>query len=73
MAQENNDIVSLLDVNRLLYLPSTDASPSINRVIRKQYPEKNIYVQEDVIVWNLHGAHFSDMSQSYISFDLEAD
>ena len=73
MAQENSDIVSLLDVNRLLYLPSTDASPSINRVIRKQYPEKNIYVQEDVIVWNLHGAHFSDMSQSYISFDLEAD
>lgn len=73
MAAENKDIISLLDVNHLMYVPSTDASPSINRVIRKQYPEKNIYVPEDVMVFNLHGAHFADMSQSYLSFDLEAN
>ena len=73
MAAENEDIISLLDVNHLMYVPSTDASPSINRVIRKQYPEKNIYVPESVMVFNLHGAHFADMSQSYLSFDLEAN
>jgi len=73
MAAENKDVISLLDVNHLMYVPSTDASPSINRVIRKQYPEKNIYVPEDVMVFNLHGAHFADMSQSYLSFQLESD
>jgi len=73
MAAENKDIISLLDVNHLMYVPSTDASPSINRVIRKQYPEKNIYVPESVMVFNLHGAHFADMSQSYLSFQLESD
>ena len=70
MSNENNEVVSLFDVNRLLYLPSTDASPIINRSVRRQYPQKNSYVQGDIIVFELHGSHFADFSQSTFSFNL---
>ena len=46
----NKSVVSLLDVNRLLYVPSTDASPVITRSQRRQYPQKNSYVADDVMV-----------------------
>ena len=70
MADENKEVVSLFDVNRLLYLPSTDASPVINRSIRRQFPQKSSYVDGDVIVLELHGSHFADFSQSSFSFTL---
>lgn len=70
MSNENKEVVSLFDVNRLLYLPSTDASPVINRSVRRQYPQKNSYVQGDIIVFELHGSHFADFSQSTFSFNV---
>ena len=66
----NKSVVSLLDVNRLLYVPSTDASPVITRSQRKQFPQKNSYVADDVMVFELHGSYFIDMCQSNLSFDL---
>ena len=66
----NQAIIEQLDLNDLLYLQSTDASVSLNKQLRKFYPEKTTFQNNEKIMFRLHGRQFIDMKNSSLRFKV---
>ena len=60
----SSQLIEQLDLNNLLYLQGTDASVAMNKQLRKFYPEKNIFQNDEKILFRLHGRQFIDMKCS---------
>ena len=67
----NKSLVDQLDLNDLLYLQGTDASVADNRQLRKFYPEKTVFRNNEKILFRLHGRQFIDMKNSSLRFQVK--
>ena len=67
----NQVIVESLDLNDLLYLQATDASVADSRTLRKFFPEKTLFRNNEKIVFRLHGRQFIDMKCSSLRFQIK--
>lgn len=63
-------LVEQLDLNDLLYVQGTDASVAENRQLRKFYPEKNIFQNDEKILFRIHGRQFIDSKNSALRFKI---
>jgi hypothetical protein len=63
-------LVEQLDLNDLLYVQGTDASVAENRSLRKFYPEKNIFQNDEKILFRIHGRQFIDSKNSSLRFKI---
>lgn len=61
---------SSLNLNDLVYLGSTPAATTIQRNLRKFYPEKTVYGANEKMVIRLHGNQFVDMPNSSLRFQI---
>ncbi|MHA2051887.1 MAG: hypothetical protein ACW986_19945 [Promethearchaeota archaeon] len=66
----SSQLIEQLDLNNLLYLQGTDASVAMQRSLRKFYPEKNIFQNDEKILFRLHGRQFIDMKCSSLKFTI---
>lgn len=65
--------IAELDVNNLVYVPSTPVELSINRVLRKFYPDKNNFGPNEKMVIRLRGNQFLDMKNSSLTLKFYAN
>ena len=61
---------SSLNLNDLVYLGSTPAATTIQRNLRKFYPEKTVYGANEKMVIRLPGNQFVDMPNSSLRFQI---
>ena len=66
----SSQLIEQLDLNNLLYLQGTDASVAMNKQLRKFYPEKNVFQNDEKILFRLHGRQFIDMKCSSLKFTI---
>lgn len=66
-----NQLVEQLDLNDLLYIQGTDASVADNKQLRKFYPEKVLFKNDEKILFTVHGRQFINFKNSSLKFRVK--